>query len=319
MKVRNIMLAGVFSICLGTAVFAQKGVMIGVNGTLGLSYMLAQNTYYLAENSKELDYKAKFSYNTAFHVGYNFKESHGFQFFGGYCHEGQNYQDEFKWKKYPELIGTHTKQVDFDFVNFGVLYRWSPILPGQKEKNPEGNYGDGRYKIRMKLLAGVETDFLLNADMAYQIDHKAGTKNGIKEEVGYPIDPAIGGYPAYTPHTGSDYKDYFKSVQAALLFKWGFDYITKPNVYLGFALQGKFGLNDINAEPFQVHPDYKKSKNYFIGLNVELGYIFQKGQKKDDDEAKKKPEELKDDLVDVNKQVDKLDKATKKKIRKTKY
>jgi hypothetical protein len=215
--------------------------------------------------------------------------------------------------------GTHVKKVNFNFVNFGILYRWSPILPGQKEKNPEGNYGDGRYKIRMKLLAGVETDFLLKATMSYQIAHKAGTKNGTTEMVGYPIDPAIGGYPGYTPNTSDDYKSYFKSMQAAMVFKWGFDYISKPNVYLGIALQGKFGLNDINASPYKVHPDYKKSKNYFVGLNVELGYIFQKGLKKGDSADKKKPEELKDDLVDVNKQVDKLDRETRKKIRKTKY
>jgi hypothetical protein len=87
---------------------AQKGVMIGANGTIGLSYMLAQNTYFLADNSKELDYKAKFSYNAGMLVGYNFKESHGFQFFGGYCNEGQNYEDEFKWKLWPELIGAPT-------------------------------------------------------------------------------------------------------------------------------------------------------------------------------------------------------------------
>jgi hypothetical protein len=68
-----------------------------------------------------------------------------------------------------------------------------------------------------------------------------------------------------------------------------------------------------------VHPDYKKSKNYFVGLNVELGYIFQKGLKKKEDVDKKKTERKKDELIDVNKEVDKLDKSTKKKIRKAKY
>ena len=39
------------------SVNAQKGGSIAIGGTPGLSYMLAQNTYYLAENSKELDYE----------------------------------------------------------------------------------------------------------------------------------------------------------------------------------------------------------------------------------------------------------------------
>lgn len=76
--------------------YAQKGGSLSVGVTPGLSYMLAQNTYYLAENSKELDYKPKFSYHVFMQGGYNFKEQHGFVVYANYCQEGQRYKDEFK-------------------------------------------------------------------------------------------------------------------------------------------------------------------------------------------------------------------------------
>jgi hypothetical protein len=104
-----------------------------------------------------------------------------------------------------------------------------------------------------------------------------------------------------------------------LVLKYGFDIVFKPNVYLGLALEAKAGLNDINAAPYRVHPDYKKSKNYFFGLNLEVGYIFQKGMKKEGEKKDKKADRNKDDLDDVNRVVDKLDRETKRKIRKSKY
>src|SRR4051812_23168819 len=106
MKLQNFTVT-FLSILLTVSVFAQKGGSISIGATPGLSYMLAQNTYYLADNTKELDYKPKFSYHLFIQGGYNFKEQHGIVVYANYCDEGQHYKDEFKYKKYPALIGTH--------------------------------------------------------------------------------------------------------------------------------------------------------------------------------------------------------------------
>lgn len=303
-----------FSIFLTSQLMAQKGGSLSVGATPGLSYMLAQNTYYLAENSKELDYKPKFSYHVFIQGGYNFKEQHGIVAFANFCQEGQRYKDEFKWKKYPALIGTHEKNVDFKYMGFGVLYRFAPLLPGQKEHI---RVKSDDFHFRMKLLVGFETDFLINAQMKYTIT----PTNGTATVVGYPIDPSIGGYPGYTPNQSDNYKEYFKKIQGVGVLKYGFDYIFNNNMYMGFALETKFGFNDINAPAYKVHPKYKKSKNYFLGLNVEIGYNFQKAKMKANAEKKKaakttetKPAKVKPPGIDKNKRVDQVDKATKKRL-----
>lgn len=303
------------SIFLTNSLLAQKGGSISVGATPGLSYMLAQNTYYLAENSKELDYKPKFSYHVFIQGTYNFKEQHGIVAFANYCDEGQNYKDEFKWKKYPSLIGTHRKTVDFKYMGFGVLYRFAPLLRGQKDHI---RIADDNFHWRMKLLVGFETDFLLNAQIDYTVDvNNAGNI----VNYGYPIPPAIGGYPDYGPNQSDNYKSYFKTIQGVGVLRYGFDYIFNNNMFLGVALETKFGFNDINASAFRNHPDYKKSKNYFFGLNVEIGYNFQRDKMKANAEKKKaaklesKPEKVKTPGLDLNKRVDEVDKATKKKYK----
>lgn len=296
-----------FNFC---AVFAQKGGMISVGITPGLSYMLAQNTYYLAENSKQLNYKAKFSYHAFIQGGYNFKEQHGIVAFANFCDEGQKYQDEFKWKKYPALIGTHNKSVDFKYMGFGVLYRFAPLLRGQKEHIL---VKDDNFHWRMKLLVGIETDFLLRADMTYKIT----PPNGQTTTMGYPIDPSIGGYPGFSPNQGSNYTSYFKTVQGVGVIRYGFDYIFNNHMYLGVAFETKFGFNDINAAAYREHPAYKKSKNYFFGINLEVGYNFQKAKtKKPVKKPEVKPTKTKTPGLDLNKRVDEVDKATRKKYRK---
>lgn len=313
MKLRNFTFI-FLSFFLFASTYAQKGGMISVGATPGLSYMLAQNTYYLAENSKELDYKPKFSYHAFIQGGYNFKEQHGIVAFANFCDEGQKYKDEFKWRKYDSLIGTHKKSVDFKYMGFGVLYRFAPLLRGQKDHIRIAN---DDFHWRMKLLVGFEVDFLLNAQIDYTVDYK---NTGTIKNYGYPIPPALGGYPAYTPNPSNNYKNYFNTVQGVGLLRFGFDYIFNNNMFLGFAIEGKAGLNDINAKAYRSHPNYKKSKNYFFGLNVELGYSFQKDKQKTQDKKKvnttksSKPAKVKTPGVDLNKRVDKVDKATRKRL-----
>jgi hypothetical protein len=280
-------------------IFAQKGFQVGGNFTPGLSYMLAQNHYYLAPNdrandpSKELDYKAKFSFNANVFFGYNISEKHGLRLHAGYNQEGQKYEDIFKWLIFG-LQGRHTKEVNFEFANTALLYRFSPVLKGQKEKNPNGNYPNGQYKIRMRILVGVETDILVNAGMTYKIE-RVSKEEMVRENYLGVVDitpaPDFTQYPFITPVNGgyetyydmgkpASQKTYFVPVQAALLFNYGFDYIFKSNVYFGLGLDFKIGLNDINAKAYRVHPEYHKSKNYFFGLKVELGYNILKNNKK---------------------------------------
>ena len=99
MKLRHLFFIGLVILSTNFAL-AQKGGIISVGATPGLSYMLAQNTYFLNENAKELDYKPKFSYHVFVEGGYNFKEQHGVLGFVSYCVEGQKYKDDFKWKQY---------------------------------------------------------------------------------------------------------------------------------------------------------------------------------------------------------------------------
>jgi hypothetical protein len=312
-----------FLFMLGSS-FAQKGGSISVGATPGLSYMLAQNTYFLANNSKELNYKPKFSYHVFIQGGYNFAEQHGIVAYANFCDEGQNYKDDFKYKIYPALIGTHQKSVDFKYMGFGVLYRFAPLLAGQKAHI---RVADEKFHWRMKLLVGFETDFILSATMNYKVDLN---NTGNIVNYGYPIPNVIPGYstpnppggqpgygyPAYSPNPTSDYKSYFKSVQGVFVLKYGFDYIFNNNMYMGFAFEGKAGLNDLNAAAYRAHPAYKKSRNYFFGLDVELGYTFQKSdKKKEEKKSKPKVEKSKTPGADVNHRTDKVDKKTVKKLK----
>ena len=306
MKLRNFTFI-FLSIFIYSLTYAQKGGMISAGVTPGLSYMLAQNTYYLAENSKELDYKPKFSYHVFIQGGYNFKEQHGIVAFANFCDEGQKYKDEFKWRKYPALIGTHEKSVDFKYMGFGALYRFAPLLRGQKDHI---RVATDDFHWRMKLLVGFEADFLLNAQMKYNITPVGGTSTS----VGYPINPALGGYADYTSNPSNNYKTYFKGVQGVAVMRLGFDYIFNNNMFLGIALEMKAGLNDINAKSYRVHPEYKSSRNYFFGLNVELGYSFQKDKRKVEAKKTAKPEKPKTPGIDMNKRTDNVDKATKKRL-----
>lgn len=305
---KNILITS-FIISLSTS-YAQKGFQVGLNFTPGLSYMLAQNHYFLAPDlrpnitnpSKELDYKPKFSYVANAFFGYNLKEKHGLRLQVGYSVEGQKYEDIFKWAAYG-LQGKHTKEVNFQFVNTALLYRFSPILKGQKEKNPNGNYGDGRYKIRMKMMVGVQLDFLVNASMKYRVERLSKEELGIENlnvfwdqtpdpdfsqypyilpgsplYLNNPIAPfGYGGYaPYYNLGKPASQKDYFVPLQSSLVLNYGFDYILKNNLYFGVGLDFKIGLNDINAKEYREHPKYKKSKNYFFGLKLEFGYNIMK-------------------------------------------
>ncbi len=303
MKLRNFTLILFLVSCSGS-LFAQKGGTISVGATPGLSYMLAQNAYYLADNTKELSYKPKFSYHIFVQGGYNFKEEHGIVAFANYCDEGQKYKDEFKYKKYPALIGTHEKSVDFKYMGFGVLYRFAPLLSGQKQQ-----IRTNIFHWRMKLLAGFETDFLLNAQMSYKITPQGGST----VQVPYPINSVDGGFSAYSPNGSNNYKSYFKTIQGVAVLRYGFDYIFSNNIFIGIALETKFGLNDINAESYRVHPNYKKSKNYFFGLNVELGYVFKKQEAAD---KTKKNSFSKTKGVDQNRKVDKVDRNTIRRMQK---
>ena len=308
MKLRNFTII-FLSIITTSSLYAQKGGTISIGATPGLSYMLAQNTYYLAENSKELDYKPKFSYHAFIQGGYNFKEQHGIVAFANFCDEGQNYQDEFKWKKYPDLIGTHKKTVDFKYMGFGVLYRFAPLLRGQKDHI---RITDDHFHWRMKLLVGFEADFLLNAQINYTIDWK---NSGEIRNYGYPIAASHGGYPSYSPNQSSNYKSFFKTVQGVAVVRYGFDYIFNNYMFIGVALELKAGLNDLNTSAYKAHPDYKSSRNYFFGLNVELGYVFQKDKtKKPPKKVEAKPAKVKTPGLDLNKRTDKVDKATKKRL-----
>ncbi|HQG37502.1 MAG TPA: hypothetical protein PLK15_00110, partial [Chitinophagales bacterium] len=70
-----------------------------------------------------------------------------------------------------------------------------------------------------------------------------------------------------------------------------------------------------NASAYRVHPDYKKSKNYFFGLNVEVGYNFQKStSKKIPKKEAPKAVKTKTPGLDMNKRTDQVDKATKKRL-----
>ncbi|MDB5227168.1 MAG: hypothetical protein JWN78_1361 [Bacteroidota bacterium] len=322
MRLRNFTITS-FCILFFSAAYAQKGGSISVGVTPGLSYMLKQNTYFLANNSKELNYKPKFSYHVFIQGGYNFKEQHGIVAYANFCDEGQNYKDEFKYKIYPALIGTHTKSVDFKYMGFGVLYRFAPLLQGQKAHI---RIKTDQFHWRLKLLVGFETDFLLQAQMKYRVNLN-NTGNII--DYGYPIPYSIPGYPiptptggvpgygfaGYSPNQSNNYKSYFKTIQGVGVLKFGVDYIFNNNMYMGFAIETKFGLNDVNASAYKVHPDYHKSKNYFFGLNVELGYNFKKtGEKKIKTKEVTKTK-VKHAGVDVNRQVDKVDKKTIKKLK----
>ncbi|MBP6659499.1 MAG: hypothetical protein KA174_02400 [Chitinophagales bacterium] len=313
MKLRHLFFIGL--VILSTNfVFAQKGGIISVGATPGLSYMLAQNTYFLNENAKELDYKPKFSYHIFVEGGYNFKEQHGLLGFASYCVEGQKYKDDFKWKQYPALIGTHTKNVDFKYMGFGALYRYSPTLPGQRE-----HIRTGDYHWRMKVVVGFEVDVLLKASMDYKIDLN---NSGNIVNYGYPIPPALGGYGQYEPNTSTDYKSYFKPVQGVGVIRYGFDYVFKNNMFFGVAFEVKVGMNDINAKAYREHPKYKASRNYFFGLNLQVGYTMNKNKSlinpngtynKKKDEPKVK---VKHQGGDRNKEVDTVDRKTKKRIKK---
>ena len=93
-------------------------------------------------------------------------------------------------------------------------------------------------------------------------------------------------------------------------------------MFFFFFFKEKIELNDINAKAYRDHPKYKASRNYFFGLNLEIGYAMNKykslinpdgtyNKKKDAPKAK-----VKHVGGDKNKEVDTVDRKTKKRIKK---
>lgn len=91
-------------------------------------------------------------------------------------------------------------------------------------------------------------------------------------------------------------------------------------MYLGCAIEAKIGLNDINADAYKKHDKYKKSRNYFFGLNVEVGYTMNKYRDEINPNRKKKAPKsdykVKHKGPDKNREVDLVDKKTQKRIKK---
>lgn len=322
MKLRNFTLIFLFILFSNTVLAQNKGFIFGVSGAVGPSYMFKQNTYYLLTNNKELDYKFHVGYNGRAFFGYNINNDHGVLLEFAYMKEGQRYKDLFRGKP---LEGTHEKAVDFNLFGGAVVYKFTPLLPGQKT-----NRTPDQIKARLNVQVGFEVDYLIKAKMDYKIDgnNLNAFKIGDTTYVfGYPpgtvtlvSNGASLQYPLsyYGPPATNDYRSFFIKTQFSLLLRAGVDINLnkKKTLLLNTGIETKIGLNDINAKEYRKHPSYHSSRNMLFALRVGLSYIIQKKEAENKTDKKKttKPAKVKTPGGDKNKRVDKVDKATRKRL-----
>ena len=323
MKLRNFTFI-FLSFFISNIMFAQnKGFVVGASGSVGPSYMFKQNTYYLLSNNKELAYKFNVGYNARAFFGYNINNTHGILAEFAYMKEGQRYKDEFKGRP---LEGTHEKKVDFKLIGGAILYKFTPLLAGQKTYRTAD-----KIKARLNLQIGFEVDYLLRAKMDYKVngsDFNSFKVGDTTYVIGYPpgtvtlfIDGQTINYPLsyYSPPKTGDYTSFYIRTQFSLLMRVGVDINLnkKKTLLLNTGIETKIGLNDINAKEYRLHPSYHSSRNMLFALRVGMTYIIQKpdpDKKKEPKVKTPKPEKVKTPGGDVNKRVDKVDKATRKRL-----
>jgi len=320
MKLKNLII--IFSIIfVSQTIFAQnKGFIIGASGSVGPSYMFKQNTYYLLSNNKELAYKFNVGYNARAFFGYNINNTHGVLAEFAYMREGQRYKDEFKGRP---LEGIHEKKVDFKLIGGAVLYKFTPLLAGQKTQRTAD-----QIKARLNLQIGFEVDYLLRANLDYKVNGSNFNSFKVGDTtyaIGYPpgtvtlfIDGQTINYPLsyYSPPKADDYTSFYIRTQFSLLMRVGVDINLnkKKTLLLNTGIETKIGLNDINAKEYRLHPSYHSSRNILFALRVGMSYIIQKPDPEKKKAAKAKPAKVKTPGVDLNKRVDKVDKATRKRL-----
>lgn len=220
-------------------IYGQKGFEIGIHEGVNSIWLVTQNTY----GDPELSYLAKFGHAGMISLGYKIKNNVGISSGLGYTLRGQKYEG----KQFSSMA----------YRDISLLYLQIPVLI---------KFTAGEKSIRFHFLLGPQIGYLLNAEQEY-------TRDG--EPVNTVINNSIAGKKNIT--------DRFQKTDVSLILDLGQGFsLTNnyfKNLYLNFGLRFNIGLTDINTINWRIDDidgSYHSSKNYSIGLNIGLSYLFVK-------------------------------------------
>lgn len=235
--------------------FAQKGLDIGLSGTVGTTFVWRQNTYGILQafsdplvQKSELAYRFSLGGTGAVEVGYNFTDNLGIRTAFQYSFTGQKYEDNF--------VGPCTI--------------------------PEGTFGSASVRVNVKRVIKLQ---FVQIPLLFKF-----TSNGKLAKFFVSIGPQVGfRTSAYEQVKIHDYiydeqpplsaNDKFKTIDIGLALQTGVDLYFGKHLYIELGLAGYTGISDINGSAVrgwldQNHTSYQKSHDSILGLIAGVHYII---------------------------------------------
>ena len=246
----NRIILGLLMVCLSFAAMGQGKIYLG--GTAGINgiFILNQNNY----GQSELDYDTKTGSVYGLQLGYYLNSKNAINVEILFSNQGQAYKDEISNE-------TLNKDVDLSYLMIPLTFKHIFGLdPASK-------------RTRFYINIGPYLSLLQSAGVSFQ-------RNGADTDL---IDFVTfnGGNPNASTLAAmgnpSDDKDLFSGTDFGLLGGLGMDYNLAMGLVIGLELRAGMGLSDMNAESWQlVNRDnvYEKSRNFFTGIKLGVGYLF---------------------------------------------
>lgn len=257
MSFKNNLLALLLTICSSGISFAQSGWNIQAGGGGGVSVIAAQNDF--GNDFYELDYKTSLGYTANIGAGYNFKRNIGLFLEGGITNVNQDYKGKFS----PGLgfvgKGEHTKDVSLMYYNIGIHSKFTISFVDDYVYDS---------KLQGFAMVGFQANMLGKASLTYMLD-------GNEEPYPSKIRPYVDENYPYSPVTND--KDLFTKATMSFSMQLGLDWFIADKIALSPSIIGQASLFDINNKNFRNETNYKKSRYFFGGLHLGIGYYFNRG------------------------------------------
>lgn len=235
-------------VLLTTAVFGQKGFLIGAGAYYGVSGVVNQNTY----GEPELDYDVPSSYGVGLNLGFRFSDHLGIRIEAGYARLGQKY---FDTRTLPgdTVPANFTRDIKLDYITIPVLFKY----------NTNGK------AARFYLLAGPQIGILMGAKQEYLANgavyfSDATDLDGNAFQVSEP-----------------DIKNRLSSIDLMARIDLGAEFTLVSNLLLNVGITMNYGFLDLNAPAFRMldySGNYNGSHNFYGGITLGVSYCIPIGR-----------------------------------------
>ncbi len=230
----------IMTIAATTTTYAQKGLNIGVSGSIISTSIINQNVW---GNGYEYDYEITYSNNYGFDIGYNFTNNLGIHTGFGFYNLGQDYTDshnDINWKR-----------------NLTFKYNVIPIM---------FRYTSSTDRIKFIGSVGILYAMLNKAEQTWTGDGVDFHEEGITLDSKKPFD--LGANDVTNRYSTSDI---MINIEIGLRVK------IIDNLYADGVLNSGYGLTDINDADYRFKDsdeNYNASQNFFVGFKVGVAYVL---------------------------------------------